>query len=66
MYMRYLGKINEFVFMIGGYFMLFGWWFTQPNTLAFGVGIATTSVLIGLVAAFIIILYSSIKGKTNE
>jgi hypothetical protein len=59
-------KINELMFMIGGYVMLVGWWFTLPNTIAIGAYIMSACVILGVAAAILIPLYSFIKGKLNK
>ena len=59
-------KINEFIFMIGGYVMLIGWWFTLSNTIAIGAYIMTVCVLLGVIYAVIVTLYSFIKGKIED
>jgi hypothetical protein len=60
-------NINQFLFMIGGYVMLVGWWFTLPTTIAIGAYIMSACVILGVAAAMLIPLYSFIKGKlTNE
>jgi hypothetical protein len=59
-------KINELIFMIGGYVMLVGWWFTLPNTIAIGAYIMSACVILGVAAAILIPLYSFIKGKLNK
>jgi hypothetical protein len=60
-------NINQFLFIIGGYVMLVGWWFTLPTTIAIGAYIMSACVILGVAAAMLIPLYSFIKGKlTNE
>jgi hypothetical protein len=59
-------KINELIFMIVGYVMLVGWWFTLPNTIAIGAYIMSACVILGVAAAILIPLYSFIKGKLNK
>jgi hypothetical protein len=60
-------KINELIFMIGGYVMLIGWWFTLPTTIAIGAYIMSACFIFGVAASMLITLYSFIKGKlTND
>ena len=59
-------KINELIFMIGGYVMLIGYWFTLSNTVAIGAYIMTVCVLLGVIYAVIVTLYSFIKGKIED
>jgi hypothetical protein len=68
---KIIAKINELIFMIGGYVMLIGWWFTLPTTIAIGAYIMTVCVVFGAVFGVVLPelanLYSFIKGKlTNE
>jgi uncharacterized membrane protein len=59
-------KINELIFMIGGYVMLIGWWFALSNTIAIGAYIMSACVLFGVIASILVNLYSFIKGKSDE
>ena len=59
-------KINELIFMIGGYVMLIGYWFTLSNTTAIGAYIMTVCFLLGVIYGVIVTLYSLIKGKIED
>jgi|TARA_R110000851_G_scaffold235027_1_gene387563 hypothetical protein len=64
-------NINQFFFIIGGYVMIVGWWFTLPTTIAIGAYIMSACVIFGVVVGVVLPilanLYSFIKGKlTNE
>tara|TARA_B110000238_G_C15794495_1_gene297420 strand:+ start:323 stop:523 length:201 start_codon:yes stop_codon:yes gene_type:complete len=64
--MDIITNINDFFFMIGGYVMLIGWWFTLPTTIAIGAYIMSACVVFGVAASMLIPLYSFIKGKSDE
>jgi hypothetical protein len=63
---KLIGKINELIFMIGGYVMLIGWWFALSNTIAIGAYIMSACVLFGVIASILVNLYSFIKGKLDK
>ena len=63
---KLIENINQFFFIIGGYVMLIGWWFTLSTTTAIGAYIMSACVILPVVVTLAINLYSFIKGKPNE
>jgi hypothetical protein len=61
--MKLLSKINEFIFMLGGYLMLSGWWLTLPTTITIGAYIMTACFLLGVIYGIFVTLYNLAKNK---
>jgi hypothetical protein len=63
---KIIAKINELIFIIGGYVMIIGWWLTLPTTTAIGAYIMTACFVLGVVGSILANLYSFIKGKSDK
>jgi hypothetical protein len=64
--MKLIVKINDHIFIIGGYVTLIGWWFTLSNTITVGAYIMSACVLFGVIASILVSLYFFIKGKLDK
>jgi hypothetical protein len=64
--MKLLSKINEFIFMLGGYLMLSGWWLDSSIFANIGAYIMSGSFICGVIYGIFVTLYNLAKNKKEE
>jgi hypothetical protein len=64
--MKLLSKMNEFIFMLGGYLMLSGWWLDSSIFANIGAYIMTACFLSGVIYGIFVNLYNLAKSKKEE
>jgi hypothetical protein len=65
-FMTFIGRVNEFIFIVGGYVMLIGWWADLSILISIGAVVMSGCFVFGLVGLTVVFLYPLITGILNK